>query len=260
MALTNMDALTRSSSLVSSLTTENSEHKSNREQCECVSRADEMHDQYLNRLEASFVTQLHRSTSWLARWPNMSMKRNLSMNRPDKKTSEQFTVFWEKINFERATTTDSHDVFKNPWAEHFKHGDKPCSTGPPDVDECRKNHHENLLRDPRTYAHKFGTYSSDMFVNETRFTTVGSTSEGSGQNFFHEDCNNEATFRVKKLKLSAADTSCADQIVPSSENGAEIHPLVGKIPAEDQGRNQSLSEYRNVGVPEPVFQCFHRFQ
>ncbi|GAA0160100.1 hypothetical protein LIER_16732 [Lithospermum erythrorhizon] len=87
------------------------DHKSNGEQCDCVPQADEMHDQYLNRLEASFITQLHQSTGWLARWPNRSVNRNLPANQQKRKASEQFTVFrdgcWVMINFRRATTTDS---------------------------------------------------------------------------------------------------------------------------------------------------------
>ncbi|CAA2989071.1 Hypothetical predicted protein [Olea europaea subsp. europaea] len=177
----------------------------------CRAWTNEKHNLYLNHLEVSFVKQLNQSMGFRAQCSEQNKSEiNVSQKKPSsvRYTSEQFSILWhgcsQKINYERGqpllhTSTDSHGSRQKR---------KQCPLLSADIQGSLKlqNADKPLLR-KRVSSQGLETCSW-----QEEFLT-----EGTGQNFVDEGCQNNQpniSSRAKRLKRVLVESSDHDQIVP----------------------------------------------
>lgn len=184
----------------------------------------EKHNTFLDRLEASFVKQLHRSMALRAGSVEMNQScRNLSeeLSAHVNNASEQLPFLhdggWKKIKTVRKRpvvyiAADSHDCPKYLLSDEHRQV--------LDCQFCFELHCKGKrIRDekPRD-GHKTRSYLIHSKPGELQKTLCRLT-EGSGQNFMGEDFDENS--RCKKMKTASVDTTDQEQIVPTRNMGVQ---------------------------------------
>lgn len=222
---------------------------------------DEKHRLYLDSLEASFVTELHRSMRLRGLRSQDNTSRLYSSKEPQVKTqnsSDQFIVLrdvcWQKINFGRIdpfsdSTADSHVVLRTPWIRRFTSSGKQRTVRSPDVREhdmvCNEGAHlKDNLTSSFGSSRGFGQYSVCRLRHQD---SVGSITEVSDQNFEDEDQGEKSSCAsmAKRLKTATAEGSSNDQVVPVEKFHITDVSTVNNASSEreQQGHDELLSEH-----------------
>ncbi|KAL2477261.1 uncharacterized protein Fot_46275 [Forsythia ovata] len=232
----------------------------------CKAWTNEKHNLYLKNLEVSFVKQLNQSMDFLAQ----CTEQNKSENRVSQKqsssvhnASEQFSILWhgccQKINYERGqpllhTSTDSHDTLKSPWIYCSRQMRKQCPLPSADIQESLKlqNADKHTIR-KRVSSQGLATYSQRLLAsNLYRGDSLEFLTEGTGQNFVDEGCQNNhpnISSQAKRLKRALVDSSDHDQIVPCGKcltvdnSAVDSSTLEGEELAHCQGVLENLESF-----------------
>lgn len=222
---------------------------------------DEKHSSYLGSLEASFVTELHRSMQLRGLRSQDNMWRASSSEKPQAKTrnsSDQFFVLrdgcWQKINFERNdafsnSTADSHVVLGTPWIRRFTSSSKQRTVRSPDARGhgivCNK---AVLLKENFTSSRgSLRGLEQHSVCLPCHQDLVGNITEVSDQNFEDED-QGEMSSRasmVKRLKTASVDATNNDQVVPLGKFCMTDVATVSNASSEreQEGTYELLSEH-----------------
>ncbi|KZV37443.1 hypothetical protein F511_24850 [Dorcoceras hygrometricum] len=156
----------------------------------------EKHNLYLNHLEVSFVTQLHKSRDSV--YENMTQKK--PVNFPEQFTASQYGL-WQRIDHRREPLScppaDSHNCMKNSWICFHRPSPSANLQGFQKLSDNEKNSSRK-----GNMSHGLATCSQQVStMNLCQADTFDSMKEGTGQNYVSED-NEQTNPRsgVEKMK------------------------------------------------------------
>ncbi|XP_022726420.1 uncharacterized protein LOC111282559 isoform X2 [Durio zibethinus] len=218
----------------------------------------EKHNLYLDFLEASFVKQLHCSTSLCGLHPQGEMWEPYptpELPAEGQNSSHQFSVLLDggcqKINYKSNdplldSTADSCDILGSPWLYHFTIAGKSSSETFPVSRETVVPNDEICLRSNTNLSCKSARSSKQHPIFHSCNHSLGScTSEVSDQNFVEEG-QGEKTSCVsgtKRLKMMAMlDSSNNSQVVPHGKLPTVDDSIMSNASAK-RGKKKLLSEH-----------------